>query len=66
MQLEINGKKVELPATATLQTVSDELKLSPAGTAIAVNNKMIPRTQWAATSLVEQDKIVVIKAACGG
>ncbi|MBP8776863.1 MAG: sulfur carrier protein ThiS [Bacteroidaceae bacterium] len=66
MQLEINGKKVELPATATLQTVAEELKLSPAGTAIAVNNKMIPRTQWAATSLVEQDKIVVIKAACGG
>ena len=66
MQLEINGKKVELPATAALQTVAEELKLSPAGTAIAVNNKMIPRTQWAATSLVEQDKIVVIKAACGG
>jgi len=66
MQVEINGKKVEMPDTATLQTVAEELKLSPAGTAIAVNNKMIPRTQWASTNLVEQDKIVIIKAACGG
>ena len=33
---------------------------------LAVNNKMVPRTQWADFQLKENDALIVIKAACGG
>ncbi|KAB5204631.1 sulfur carrier protein ThiS, partial [Bacteroides thetaiotaomicron] len=33
---------------------------------IAVNNKMIPRSEWEKFALQENDNLVVIKAACGG
>lgn len=34
--------------------------------AIALNNKVVPRTEWATTPLTEGDNVVIIKMACGG
>ena len=36
------------------------------GVAVAANNRMIPRTEWADYALSEGISIVIIKAACGG
>ncbi|MEG1546970.1 MAG: sulfur carrier protein ThiS, partial [Bacteroides sp.] len=36
------------------------------GIAIAVNNQMIPRTNWDDYLLTENVQVVIIKAACGG
>ena len=43
-----------------------QLELPVQGIAIAVNNKMIPRTEWERFMLHENDSLVIIKAACGG
>ena len=37
-----------------------------AGVAVAVNNAMVPRTEWATRTLAEGDDIVILKAFCGG
>ncbi len=66
MQVEVNNKPVQLPDNATLHVLAQQLELQSAGTAIAVSNKMIPRTQWEKHLLAEGDKVVVVKAACGG
>lgn len=66
MQVEVNKKPVRLSPDATLGSLARQLELQDAGTAIAVNNKMIPRTRWEGHLLSENDKIVVVKAACGG
>lgn len=51
---------------ATIMELAAELSLPDKGVAIAVNNRIIPRTAWDITSLCEGDEITVIKAAFGG
>ena len=51
---------------STLTQLTAQLELPVQGIAIAVNNKMIPRTEWERFSLHENDNLVIIKAACGG
>ena len=50
----------------TLLQLTTELSLPAQGVAVAVNNRMIPRTEWADYALSEGISIVIIKAACGG
>lgn len=65
MKVQVNNKDVETTA-ANLTLLAEELQLPPAGIAIAVNNKMVPRTEWDTFALHENDHLVIIKAACGG
>ncbi|WP_300699034.1 sulfur carrier protein ThiS [Bacteroides sp.] len=65
MKVSVNNKEVETGAT-TLSQLTEELSLPTQGIAIAVNNRMITRTEWANYSLSEGISIVIIKAACGG
>ena len=65
MQVIINNKSADVKAT-TVQELHAELGLPEKGVAIAIANKMVPRTEWAQTMLKENDSIVVIKAAFGG
>ena len=51
---------------STLTQLAAQLELPAQGIAIAVNNKMIPRTEWERFVLHENDNLVIIKAACGG
>ena len=63
--LFINGQSHTTTAT-TLGALLDERQLPPTGIAVGLNGRMVPRTQWAASPLSEGDKVVIIKAACGG
>lgn len=65
MKVSVNNKEVETGAT-TLSQLTEELSLPTQGIAIAVNNRMIPRAEWADYVLNESVSIVIIKAACGG
>ena len=42
------------------------LQLPDKGVAVAVNNAMVPRAEWAARTVQEGDDIVILKAFCGG
>ena len=65
MKLRVNNKEVETWAT-NLSLFSQEQNLPVTGIAIAVNNRMIPRTEWDTYTLNEGDSILIIKAVCGG
>ena len=65
MKLRVNNKEVETWAT-NLSLFSQEQNLPVTGIAIAVNNRMIPRTEWDTYTLNEDDNILIIKAVCGG
>ena len=65
MKLRVNDKEVETRAT-NLSLFSQEQNLPVTGIAIAVNNRMIPRTEWDSYALNEGDNILIIKAVCGG
>lgn len=65
MKIQINNKEVETEAK-NLSELAQEMALPATGVAVAVNNKMVPRAQWADTALTEGIAVVIIKAACGG
>lgn len=65
MKVSVNNKDVETGAT-TLSQLTEELSLPAQGIAIAVNNRMVPRTEWTDYTLTEGISIIIIKAACGG
>ena len=64
MKVQVNNKEVEMTPAST--QLAAQLELPAQGIAIAVNNKMIPRSEWEKFALQENDNLVVIKAACGG
>lgn len=66
MKVQVNSKEIEITPDSTLTQLTAQLELTVQGIAIAVNNKMIPRSEWEHFSLHENDNLVIIKAACGG
>ena len=56
MDININSKKTSITST----------NLQEKGVAMAINNQMIPRTEWANTPIAEGADVIIIKAACGG
>ncbi|MCD8317874.1 MAG: sulfur carrier protein ThiS [Paraprevotella sp.] len=65
MKVTVNNKEVET-TSATISSLIEELSLPVQGVAVAVNNRLVPRTQWNDYALTEGMSLVVIKAACGG
>lgn len=65
MKITINGTETEVKAS-NLQELSIELQLPDKGVAMAMNNRMVTRANWAETPLQEGAPITIIKAACGG
>ena len=65
MKIWVNSKEVET-AAVSLASLVEELSLPTQGIAVAVENRMVPRTQWKACALSEGMRVVVVKAACGG
>ena len=65
MQVFVNNNEVTTEATNLSELIA-QLGLPAQGVAAAVDNKMVPRTQWDGFALDEGAKVTVIKAACGG
>ena len=65
MNVQINNQDHQTEAR-NLQDLAIELQLPQKGVAVAIDNQMIPRGNWAQTALQEGARIVIIKAACGG
>lgn len=65
MNVIINGKTADVKA-ANLKEMAAEWNLPEKGIAVAVDNAMVPRTEWESFTLKEGANIVIIKAACGG
>jgi sulfur carrier protein len=65
MKISVNNKEVETGANYLLQ-LSQQLELPQAGIAVAVNNRMVPRSEWEHFVLHENDELIIIKAVCGG
>ena len=65
MKIKVNNKEVETGANYLLQ-LSQQLELPQTGIAVAVNNRMVPRSEWEHFVLHENDELIIIKAVCGG
>jgi sulfur carrier protein len=65
--IKINGITEELTAK-NLSDLLREKDITPdkTGIAVALNNKVVPRSAWASTSLQANDHIEIITAIGGG
>ncbi len=65
--LHVNGVPCTLPAP-TIAAALDVLAMSPDARhiAVAVNDRVIPRTQWSDVTLGADDHVEIITAVAGG
>ena len=66
MKLSVNRQAVEADAGETLAGLLQRMSVPAEGVAVAVNNRVVPRSEWATTPLHEEDRITIIRAARGG
>ena len=66
MKVQVNNKEVELTTGNTISALAAQLDLPPQGVAIALNNRMIPRSQWEEQDIQHGESRVIINAECGG
>ena len=65
MKILINNQETLTEATSVAM-LAESLALPERGVALAVNNRIVPRSAWAETALSEGDNVTIIKAAFGG
>ena len=67
IEVSINQKQYSFPELGTLADVLPLLEIrQPDGIAIALNEVVIPRSEWAKQVLRERDRVFVIRATQGG
>jgi thiazole synthase len=68
MRVELNGQPRELPTEATLADAAEAVgaEREARGVAVALDGEVVPRGEWATTSLAEGSKVEVLAAIQGG
>lgn len=66
MQITINLQTYQFDEQTSLETAIQALEVEAAGIAVALNEEIIPKSNWSKTVLCEEDKIIIIGAVAGG
>ncbi len=66
MKITLNEQVIELSHRLSLAEFLDQLKYSPEGAALAINQTIIPRSQWPRHFINEGDDILLFQAIAGG
>ncbi|MFI2782275.1 sulfur carrier protein ThiS [Streptomyces sp. ALB3] len=66
VSVSVNGEDRSVPAGTALDTLVAALTTAPSGVAAAVNEAVVPRGEWSATTLADGDRVEVLTAVQGG
>jgi sulfur carrier protein len=68
VNVTVNGEPRQLPAGATVASVVELLDVTPGarGVAVALDEEIVTRAQWADTALHEGARVEVVAAIQGG
>lgn len=66
MHIQLNGEHYELPDGVSVADLLQRLDLTGRRLAVELNRDIVPRSQHAATVLVEGDQVEVVHAIGGG
>lgn len=66
MKIIFNGNTEECSATTLADLLESKGLLDRTGIAVALDNTVVPRTEWSRTRLEEGDRILLIGASYGG
>ncbi|GAA2145935.1 sulfur carrier protein ThiS [Actinomadura napierensis] len=66
MKIIVNGEPRELPDGASLAQAVASVTTAASGVAAALNDEVVRRSAWEATTLREADRLEVLTAVQGG
>ena len=66
MTITINGEPRELTGDTTVDALLERLGVRRDGTAVALNDGVVPRARHAHTALRDGDRVEIIVAVAGG
>ncbi|MGW3492751.1 sulfur carrier protein ThiS [Streptomyces sp. NPDC001020] len=66
MNISVNGEPRQVAPGTALDALVQALTEAPSGVAAALNETVVPRTQWPSTPLSEGDRVEVLTAVQGG
>ena len=66
MRLIVNGEEREIAAGATVAALLEALAIRRDGTAVALNDDVVPRGEHAERTLSDGDRLEIIVAVAGG
>ncbi|HEX3466816.1 MAG TPA: sulfur carrier protein ThiS [Candidatus Elarobacter sp.] len=66
MTILVNGEGRDVADGTTLDSLLDVIGVRRDGTAVALNDDVVPRTRHASTALHEGDRLEIIVAVAGG
>jgi sulfur carrier protein len=66
MRIELNGRAHDLDGPTTLTELIEAIAGSTRGSAVVVDDAVIPRSQWGSHRLAEGERVELITAVQGG
>ncbi|MGE0569200.1 MAG: sulfur carrier protein ThiS [Bacteroidia bacterium] len=66
MTIFLNGETTDIPQNLNLFELIADKKIQTKGIAIAINQSIIPKSEWDKTLLKENDNLLIITATQGG
>ncbi|MGF1339913.1 sulfur carrier protein ThiS [Streptomyces flavovirens] len=66
VSVSVNGEHRSVPAGTALDALVASLTSAHSGVAAALNEAVVPRSQWSAAVLAEGDRVEVLTAVQGG
>jgi sulfur carrier protein len=66
MEISLNNLKRSINSSNLFALLNEVLGEKTKGTAVAVNDTVVPKTEWEKYELKENDKVIIIKATQGG
>jgi sulfur carrier protein len=66
MKVIVNGEPRELPENASVAEVVASVTAAATGVAAALNDEVVRRSAWEATTLKDADRVEVLTAVQGG
>lgn len=66
MRVSVNGEARQVDPGTTVHAVVASVGGGHSGVAVAVNDTVVPRTEWATTRLDDGDRVEVLTAVQGG
>lgn len=66
MKIYINQKEIEVQDSISVKELLDMQQITIEGTAIAIDNKLVPKNEWNDRILTDGNKITIIRATFGG
>lgn len=66
MTVTINGRPRDLPDGATVATAVASVTDAGRGVAVALNDEVVPRADWASTPVRDTDRVEILTAVQGG